>query len=122
MQDEIHLLSVFRIRTAKHLACLFHRVSSLLKKSTDGTARDGFVVLMAIRRRERRTTPVASIDPIRTGAGVKDLQNPASLQIQRGLALWRVYIGLSRGIQTRETIAVECLYPLPDIGKGPLDF
>lgn len=51
---------------------------------------------------------------------MKDLQKPASLLLQLGLA--PVYIGFSRGIQTRQTIPVECVYPLADIGKRPVDF
>jgi hypothetical protein len=57
--------------------------------------------------------PVASIDFIGTRAGVQDLQNAPSLLFKGGLPLsrstwfpWRV--------QGLDTMAVECLYPVPD--------
>src|SRR5260370_8315727 len=77
---------------------------------------------MAIRRRKRGTTPVAAIDPKRTRAVVKDPENAASLLFEGGLALWGVYRWLSWRVQAPETVAVECLDPLPDIGDGPFNF
>ena len=117
MQNEVHLLSILRIRTAKDLACLLHCISRL-NDSSDGTTRDRFIVLLSVRQGKGRTIPVASIDSIETRAGVKDLQNPPSSLFTSGLALW-LGIWFSWRIQAFDTTAVECFYPLPDTGQWP---